>query len=768
MKEMIRNLEKYEREEDSFVFYGGVGTLSVRFISQTIIHFDYQFAHSVISNAKKTASAFMSDDVLCENVAVKVSENEKEWILRAGSSEVRIERHNACVSVYHEGKLVHGGSLGNSDTVVPSSQVRYFQEQGDEVGYARFNFPLEKDDEFYGLGDKSGRPNRRGRRFAMFNRDSLGYDAESSDPLYKSIPFVIKMNPHTGVQCGLFIDATLISSVDLGRESVFYFDWEIKGGPYSYYVLQGDEYKDILREYYRLTGFPVLPPLFSFGFFGSSMNYVEADDAADRILQFFDKIEKNDILCEGMYVSSGYLKADNGKRYAFFWNKRKFPDYGKYLSHLSSRGYNLCMNIKPGILKSHPWYEELAQKGYFVKDKNGTPYVEFFWGGPASLIDFTNPDACAWWKSQLKDKYLDHGCTGIWNDNNEFEIEDPEVPVYAIRQIMPVLMCRVAYQAFEESDSHHRHWIYTRSGYSGIQRYARTWSGDNVSDWKTLKNNQYMGIGFGLSGMPYYGHDLGGFFGKEPSEELLFRSCQSGVFQPRFVIHSWRENGEPTEPWTYPSSFSAIRSLIREHYRFMPYIYSCAFQASLEGKPMDRALHLEYPDDPNLSDDLSFSQFGDSLIKAPVLEEGETSLSLRLPENTTWYEGQSGKKVESGKELIYQNGIGDPLLWFAKAGSVIATNPNPGKLKGAFQETLFLAYPAIKGSGKSTYYEDDGETVLSEGKYNRWKIMVSSDKVIFMLERKGFVGKGRRFRVGDHSFDPDTLQEKEAYVVEMK
>ena len=192
-----------------------------------------------------------------------------------------------------------------------------------------------------------------------------------------------------------------LNAIDLGEESPFYSFVEIENGPIGFYIIPGDDYGQIMQSYCTVTGFPALPPLFSFGFFGSSMNYVESDDAMNRITHYFDQTEENKIPCEGMYVSSGYLKADDGKRYAFFWNKRKFPDYGTFLSRLHDRGYNLAMNIKPGFLTTHPWYEELKSKGYFLKDSNEKPIVEFYWGGQASFLDFSNPDAKEWWKSQI-------------------------------------------------------------------------------------------------------------------------------------------------------------------------------------------------------------------------------------------------------------------------------------------------------------------------------------------------------------------------------
>ena len=144
------------------------------------------------------------------------------------------------------------------------------------------------------------------------------------------------------------------------------------------------------------------------------------------------------------------------------------------------------MNIKPGILVSHPWYGELKEKGFLIKDQEGKPYQEFFWGGEASFIDFNNPQAKEWWKSQLKAQYLDHGCTGIWNDNNELELEDVGLEAFKTKALYPIRMAQASYEAFKEERPDERPWIYSRSGYAGLQRFARTWSGDNVSDWKTF------------------------------------------------------------------------------------------------------------------------------------------------------------------------------------------------------------------------------------------------------------------------------------------
>ncbi|HKM05729.1 MAG TPA: TIM-barrel domain-containing protein [Sphaerochaeta sp.] len=754
------------------------GKIQIQFYTSEIVKVTYLFDEIVIDETFIKASEYItspSDDIKSDH-PILLSEDPDSFTLSCGLSTVVIEKAYALVSIFNNGILQHGGRIGTADTVVPSYQVRCFTKDGSEDSFSRFNFPLAEEDEFYGLGDKSGLPNRRGRRFSMFNRDSLGYDASTSDPLYKSIPFVIKRNRQEGVICALLFDQSLIRLLDLGRESPFFFSAEVEGGPYSYFVFLGKDYHRILENYYQVTGFPALPPLFSFGFFGSSMNYAEPRDAAQRILEYFATIEEHAIPCEGMYVSSGYLKSNEGKRYAFLWNKEKFPDHKAFLTALSERGYNLCMNIKPGILISHPWYGQLKEKGLFIMDKSGKPYQEFFWGGEASFIDFNNPEAKTWWKSQLKAQYIDHGCTGIWNDNNELELEDVGLEAFKTKTLYPIKMVEASYEVFKEEKPDTRPWIYSRSGYAGLQRFARTWSGDNVSDWKTLKYNQYMGIGLGLSGIPYFGHDLGGFFGPFPEEELLVRSCQSAVFQGRFVIHSWREDGNPTEPWSYPSALPHIRSLILEHYRFMPYIYSCAYEAATQGLPIERSLVMEFPFDASIKGDEVNSLFGPSILKVLVTEKAKTEVCVYLPQGLWWYH-KDGDAYEGGVSLTLSYPCNGEVLWFAKEGSVVPTSPTLRHLdSGLFDELDLLVFPC-RSEGMvnvSTYFEDDGKTELHKEEYNLWEFEVS-EKTLRITKKMGRITKQRVFRLvvpegftlSETFFDPDSLEEGESRLIQI-
>ena len=721
MRISLGKVKGHVLKDGGYRFTAENGTLDVIPVVNGIVLFEYNVNGYTVPRFLNDSSDSL---FIYNNQAIKsaISETSDGWAITFGDTTVQVSRDNAVVTVLHNGIPVHGGRAGGKDTVIPQSQFHLCGNHGSETG--SFIFALENSDCFYGLGDKAGSPDHRGKRLRLYNKDALGYDASFSDPLYKSVPFILRQNRKTRSCTGLYFTETCVLSADLGKESPFYWSMDIMGGPFRYFLILGDDYKDILKGYCSLTGFASFPPLYSFGYFGSSMNYVEAWDAQARILRFFNDVEGHDLPCEGMYVSSGYLKSDEGFRHAFMWNRRKFPDPGSFLDDLSKRGYHLTFNIKPGILKTHPWYEELKQKGYFIKDNDGKPVVEYFWGGDASFIDFTNAEAVSWWKSKLKESYLDHGVEGLWNDNNEFEMSDPEMNAYKVRTLYPVEMARASYEACLEKNPSKRPWIYSRSGYAGMQRYARTWTGDNSSDFRTLKYNQFQGISLGLSGIPFVGHDLGGFYGPEPSAELLVRCAQSAIFQSRFVIHSWRENDEPTEPWKFNEVFPLIKQAIADHYRHMPYIYNEARKASLTGVPLERLLCLEYPSDPALEPESEQFMFGDSVMKAPVLNEGQVTKHVHFPEGENWYSPKLGTLFKGGEEIDLEAPL-HTSWYFYKAGSIIPRSLEVSRLSTGFFRSLEMMVVPKNGTFTYQYFEDDGVSVAMPESHNIWVFTVT-------------------------------------------
>ncbi|MGI6215348.1 MAG: TIM-barrel domain-containing protein [Christensenellales bacterium] len=772
MKYILDNISQAVKDKTSYSFLGRGGKLSVSYFGNQTLRFSWDFDGIKVREDLKKASRFMYEAKEQPFEAV-ITEDEEKFALSAfNDMRIEISKRKGLLSLYKDGCLLHGGIIGSKDLVVPAYPVRIIKNAS--TLFCKFNFKICDDDSFYGLGDKSGYPDRRHRRFQMFNRDALGYDAEYSDPLYKSVPFFIRHIKKYNKYIGLFFPQPSVDSVDFGRESPYYLSVSSFGGPFAFFAVMGDSFSDIVANYAKLTGLPALPPLYSFGYFGSSMNYLEPMDAEDRVMEFFNNTEKNSIPCEGMYFSSGYLKANDGKRYAFIWNKEKFPDHHSFLTALKQRGYHIMCNIKPGILLTHPWYSDIAKKGYFIKDTDGDPYVEYYWGGGASFIDFSNPEAASWWQDMLKKYYFDHGCDGVWNDNNELELEDSELADYHKKLVYPVLMSAAAYNSLKKADNTKRPWVYSRSGTAGLQRYSRTWTGDNRSDFKTLKFNQFMGLSLAASGMPFYGNDIGGFFGETPSEELLIRSCETAVFQMRFVIHSWNFEGVPTEPWTYKKALPVIRSLILWHYSFMPYIYSCAVRASATGEPVENMLTHEFSYDASLCSADTNSMFGPFVLKTPVTQANETQVKVNLPKGFDWYSPREKAYYSGGQTVALPAPMDGKAHFLLREGAIMPLWDKPKQLKNALWDELTVwLFPPKKGESEFSLYEDDGETELSLEKYNRFDFKLSKNSIEIKRTKYNLPSSAkRRVRLllysgyafeengkNEYSYDPDNAND---------
>ena len=242
-------------------------------------------------------------------------------------------------------------------------------------------------------------------------------------------------------------------------------------------------------------------------------------------------------------------------------------------------------------------YDDLAAKGLFVKNADGSPYVTQFWDGLGSYLDFTNPEAFAFWHDQVTEKLLQNGMDATWNDNNEFDIQDPTAvgfggkaaPAAHIRPALTYLMVLSSYQAQMEMRPAERPFLSTRSAGIGLRRLAQTWSGDNYTSFHDLRYCHYVGMTLSLSGFYFYGHDLGGFSGEMPSKELLLRWIQHGVFEPRFTIHSWNADGSATMPWSYPEVMDSVHALFDQRKALLPYYYSTAYRSVQEELPLQAA-----------------------------------------------------------------------------------------------------------------------------------------------------------------------------------
>lgn len=600
---------------------------------------------------------------------------------------------------------------------------------------------------YYGLGDRTGDCDRAGRSFRLTNLDPMGYDAEHSDPLYKSIPYLLVADAD-GHCHGAFYDTVADVAFDFGRELDNYHGayrhMVADAGDLDLWMIAGPDPLAVTRRFTWLTGRPALMPRWTLGYSGSTMSYTDAPDAAAQMAGFIDKLAAHDIGCTSFHLSSGYTSIGE-KRYVFNWNYDKFPDPSGFVQRYAAAGIELVPNIKPALLLSHPRYAEAAAAGVFVGDDEARPVEAQFWDEAGSYIDFTDPQAAGWWRAQVKGALLDHGITATWNDNNEYEIWDTRArfagfgtprAAAAMRPVQPLLMTRASRRAQAEAFPARRPYVVTRSGMAGLQRYAQTWSGDNRTEWKTLRYNARMAIGLALSGVSNSGHDVGGFSGPAPSPELLVRWVQAGVLMPRFSIHSWNDDRTVNEPWMYPEALPAIRRLMALRQRLMPFFYDLLHCYHADYAPMVRPVWLDFPGDAAAWAECDEHLLGADLLAAPVIEPGATTRAVRLPLGAEWIDVWRGTRFAGGTSVTLDAPLDGPPPLLARAGSGMAVDLAQGGWRpGPYRRGLWL-FPPCEGDFACSFVEDAGD---GDGPRDRWAVSGRADaaRIVVTVRREG-------------------------------
>lgn len=598
----------------------------------------------------------------------------------------------------------------------------------------------EQGEKYFGLGERAGDMDRAGGRYRLTNIDAMGYSARTSDPLYKHIPFYLTRRPDENVAFGLFYDTMSDCVFDFGKEIDNYHGpyraFVAEHGDLDVYFIAGPRVDRVVPRFTWLTGRPAFPPRWGLGYSGSSMAYADAPDAQARTGEFLARCAEHDILCDSFHLSSGYGSI-GGKRHVFHWNRSKFPDPAALARSFLDKGVRICANIKPCLLQDHPLFAEAAASGLFVSDAHGKPSLVQFWDGIGAYLDFTNPDTLAWWKKKIKETLLDYGIAATWNDNNEFEIlcvmalahgfGQPRA-AHTCKPLQSLSMMRASRDAQRERAPGERPFLVSRAGGVGMHRYVQTWSGDNVTSWETLKYNLRMGLGLALSGISNSGHDIGGFTGPAPSPELFVRWVQFGIFNPRFSIHSWHEDGTVNEPWMYEEITPLVRGLVELRYRLIPYFYHLLWRYHSEYEPMIRPTFYDFPDDPRCWSAAEDMVVGSWLLAAPVVEPGTETRDVYLPSGAQWYDFWSGELFEGGQTVTRSAPWSRPVL-FARAGCAIPVNAATQTFSTRSDQRAFMVFPP-KGTGAyvATSFEDDGESeAYRTGGHGGWCLEVEAD-----------------------------------------
>jgi alpha-glucosidase len=673
---------------------------------------------------------------------VGFAERRDAFVFKSKTLTLELDKENGSVALYNrDGNMIYSDVRGKSFVRDYKGRVRHYSE-------------IFNGDRFYGFGEGTGSLNKSGRYIRMSPRDSIGYNAENMSCLYKHIPFYIRINEKEKHALGLFYHNTYECIFSMGDERSgywpYYSYYEAEGGDLDIFFINGPQVSSVVSRYTDLTGKTCLPPKYSLGYQGSTMYYSELPKNSDQeILGFIDTNMAYQIPLDCFMLSSGYTVGDNNKRYVFTWNHDRFPKPKEFFSEMEKRGVSVCPNIKPGILITHPYYEDMKEKGLFIgkAEQPNDPYVDAWWGGPGSFIDFTNPKARKYWFNLTKKQLLEMGARAVWNDNNEYDgVEDREAvcdfdgkpsSIARLGSIQSNLMAKVGNEALQDVYPNTRPYSISRSGFAGFQRYAASWAGDNNTSWKTLKYNVSTILGMGLSGVANYGADVGGFYGPSPERELFVRWVQNGIFMPRFSIHSSNNDNTVTEPWMFSDATTLIRDAIQLRYALLPYFYSLMYSAAVQGSPILRPLFYDFQDDQNAYDKDGQFMCGPYLLVANVLEPGISSLDVYLPSGSDWYDFHT-RKCYSGGQTISVDVDLSSIPMFVRGGAII---PMTRGITNIVRDRMTCLDILITTSCASSFtiYDDDGLSLdYLEGQHLRNTVTVTTgDTVCVRFDKNG-------------------------------
>ena len=606
---------------------------------------------------------------------------------------------------------------------------------------------IEPTDGFYGFGEKGGAFNKSQAFMTMSPTDAMGYDPQRTDSLYKHIPFYIKLNHVTKRACGYFYHSTCECDFDMGRRKSNYWHmhstFRANAGDIDLFFIAGPEVSSVVERYTDLTGKSIMLPKAALGYLGSSMYYAELEKDCDTAIELFiNTARAEDIGIDGFQLSSGYCTAQTSaglKRCVFTWNDVRFPDPKAYFAAMDSLGIVVSPNVKPGILCVHPKIPEMLEQDIFVRDEyEDRPAVGTWWGGKGYFADFTKPTTRMYWKQQLKDHLFSYGCYSVWNDNCEYDslvnkdarcyLEGAGCTIGEIKAVMSNLMCHITVEALKEFYPNKRPFVVCRSGHAGIQRYAQTWSGDNLTCYEALKYNVGTMLGMSLSGVANQGSDIGGFYGIAPEEELFVRWVQNGIFQPRFSIHSVNTDNSVTEPWMYSQSKHLIHDAINLRYRLSPYFYSLMYRAHKTGLPYFSPMLLEFQHDPKVYDEAETFMLGSSLLIANVLNKGQTTRTVYFPKDEVFYDFNTCTPYQGGQSVDFNVDLSS-IPMFLRGGHIVVMADEHERIRNLQRDQVknLVIFAAPDKDGSFTLYEDDGvSNDYLKGQYRTTEITMTA------------------------------------------
>jgi alpha-D-xyloside xylohydrolase len=605
-------------------------------------------------------------------------------------------------------------------------------------------FSAPADEHYYGLGqNQEGVLDYRGRTIDCRHF----YDAPAGETV--CVPFLV-----TNKGYGIVWDNPSDTVVSAGLHGQTTWKSNV-GERVSYFVITGATSDELYAGYRKLTGRTPLPPKAAFGYIQSKARYETQQQVLDVADGYRSRGYPLDIMVVDWFywTRMGQLDIDSAA----------FPDPQAMNQKLHEQGVHSIISVWPRFEKESRYFELLAARGWLLKDKDGNPVDGLAERSDraGALIDSTNPQAREWYWDRIRDNIASQGFDWFWLDETEPDLV-PDGYFYSIgsgdryHNVFPLLHTQGVAEGSRRDRPNKRNLILARAAYLGSQRYGSLfWSSDINPSWEALQRQIPTGLNFTASGLAYWGNDIGGWQSLpqshtpertallDPSDarsvvgqnedypELIARWYEYATFTPTMRAHGLRK---ATEVWSYGKQAEAVISkYLRLRYTLMPYIYSLGKQTYDTGAPFMRALFMDFPNDPNVSNLGDEYMFGPAFLVAPVTEQGRESRQVYLPAGRDWYNFWTNERLKGGQTVTVAAPIGVIPL-FVSAGSIIPMGIDVQNTSTTQALKEIRVYPGK--SAEFTLYDDDGVTYGYENGQGRITHLHWDD------ERQQLTGKG--------------------------
>lgn len=689
------------------------------------------------SGTPETGPSFqLNEDADFKPVVKRTPDGGYELISGKTRAVIGSERSGWGVKYYYGDRLLTK-SCANTTSVITTEKWRReliskeqscerFFAASDNGGstYIREMLNIAPGEYIYGFGEKFTPFVKNGQIVKVWNSDG----GTCSEQTYKSVPFFVSSRGY-----GVFAAHPEHVEFEVGSENVSKTAFSVQGERLDYYIFGGDSVADVLSVYTDLTGKPALPPAYTFGLWLSTSFVTDYDEKT--ALSFIDGMKQRDIPLEVFHFDCFWMK--EYEWCSFEWNRELFPEPEKMIARLKQRGLHICVWINPYVSQRAPVFRELADKGCFIKKRDGSIFQTDFWQPGMAVIDFTSPYAREWFSGRIR-ALAEMGVDAVKTDFGEriptdVVYHDGSDP-YKMHNYYSYLYNETVFNALREANGDGNACVFARSATAGCQQFPVHWGGDCFSNYESMLETLRGGLSLCLSGFGFFSHDISGFE-SVGTPDLYKRWTAFGLLSTHSRYHG---SGSYRVPWEFDEeSCEVARHFAKLKYRLMPYLFASAVTTHRTGVPMMRAMVVDFGYDRNVLPLDTQYMLGENLLAAPVFsEDGECS--FYLPTGGIWTDIQTGEQLEGGQWYTKKYGyFGLPL--YARPASIIVFGSRDDRAEYDYTDGMRIVVYGVPegGSARAAVYDKKAELaaeITAERTGNELRVTVTGTDKPFTVE----------------------------------